>query len=261
MENITDLVLPIIKKTREILLPHWGKVENVKYKDGQAHSVVTELDKKVEKFLYGELNKVFPDIVFVGEEFGGDRTARKFWLADPIDGTSHFVRGLPFCTTMLALIEDGQVIFSAIYDFINDVMYHAERGKGAYKNGLPIQVSNRSSGKIYLAWETHHDKPENKKIEDELHKFASHFELVCSGYEHAMVAEGKIEGRVCFDHWGEDYDYAPGTLLISEAGGIVTNIGKTSYNYKDYRFIAASPIVYKKLTEGSDAIFPLIIGG
>ena len=72
-----------------------------------------------------------------------------------------------------------------------------------------------------------------------------------------LVATGKIEGRVNFDPWGKDYDYAAGSLLVQEAGGIVANLGKRTYDYRNYDYIAASPTMYKVLTEGPDAIFPI----
>jgi len=75
-------------------------------------SVVTKLDTDVEEFVSDELTKIYPDIGFVGEEHGGNREAARFWIMDPIDGTGHFIRGLPFCTSMIALVEDGHVNFS-----------------------------------------------------------------------------------------------------------------------------------------------------
>ena len=78
-----------------------------------------------------------------------------------------------------------------------------------------------------------------------------------AGYEYILVAVGKLEGRVCFNPYGEDYDYAPGSLLVSEAGGKVTNIGSTKYDFNNLNFIAANKPLYKEWTEGKDALFPI----
>ncbi len=257
MKNISESVLPIVRRTRNMLLPYWGNVESIKQKDESAHSVVTKLDEEVERYLASELKKIYPDIQFVGEEFGGNRDAKKFWLVDPIDGTAHFIRGLPFCSTMLALIEDGQVIFSVIYDFVNNVLYHAEKGKGSYKNGVAIHVSDRPITNSYVGWEIEVDKPENMKLFLKLRKISLLFKSVAAGYEYALIAQGKLEGRVCVNPHGKDYDFAPGSLLVSEAGGVVANVGKDAYDYRDVNFIAANPIVYVTLTQGGDAIFPI----
>ena len=218
---------------------------------------MTELDIWVENHLRTKLEELYPDVPFVGEETGGDRGASRKWLCDPIDGTTHFIRGNPFCTTMLALIEDGQVNMSFIYDFVGDIMYHAVRGGGAYRNGEPIHVSNRPLKGSYMGWETHIEKEENLKVHLALASKSSFFKSICAGMEFAMVAMGKLEGRVCFDPYGKDYDFAPGSLLVSEAGGIVANIGSSDYNYTNLNFIAANPVIYKELTEGPEALFPL----
>ncbi len=257
MSAITDQVLPLIRETRAMLLPHWGNAGVEVRKSQSPADVVTKLDMEVERFLADRLKKIDPGAEFVGEEFGGSRDAERLWLCDPIDGTAHFVRGLPFCTTMLAHIENGAVTFSVIYDFLNDILYHAERGQGAFRNNERITVSTRPQTDAYLSWDTHTDRNGNMEIFLKLREKAVLFKSVASGYEFAMVASGKLEGRVCFDPWGHDWDFAPGALLISEAGGVVANLGKRTYDYRNTDLIAANKEMFKTLTEGPGAIFPI----
>ena len=236
-------ILPILRRVRKMLLPHYGKVEFRVKKSGRAHDTVTKLDISVEEYYKKELAACYPDIAFVG--------------VDPIDGTSHFIRGMPFFTSQLALIEDGHVAFSVIYDFVYDVLYHAKRGRGAFANGEPIHVSNRPFQGSYLAWETHLERTENMSRFLRLREKCLMFKAGSSGFEFAMVASGKLDGRLCFDSYGKDYDFAPGSLLVEEAGGVVANIGSREYDYRNGNFIAANPLVFKQLTEGPDAIFPI----
>lgn len=257
MPAMPDAIFDVIRKTRPMLLPYWGKVDGYK-KEQDEYSIVTELDLAIETYLADELKKIEPNAAFVGEESGGSREQSRFWLCDPIDGTLQFVRGLPFCTVQLALIDRGQVTFSVIYDFLNDVLYHAQRGQGAYQNGERIKISERKPERSLIILETKLFQ-EQKNIElasrmqDRLHVMRS----LVAGYEFTMVATGKVEGRVCSDPYGKDYDYAPGSLLVSEAGGIVANIGSTAYDYRQCNLIAASPQVFRALTEGPDPILPI----
>ena len=239
-------------------MPHWGNAEVLRQKTESAGDVVTKLDEEVERYLANGLSKVLPGIAFVGEEFGGDRSAERFWLCDPIDGTQHFIRGLPFCTTMLALVENGQIIFSVIYDFINDIAYHAEQGKGAYENNKPIRVSNRPITNSYISYEARLNKPEDQQKFLQLRAKVILLNTISAGYELAMVATGKLEARICFDPYGGDYDYAPGALLVQEAGGKVVNLGTDTYDYRNVNLIAANPLVHNSLTQGPDAIFPIV---
>lgn len=257
-KEYTRVVAPILREVRPMLLPHYGNVASVSYKKDFAVEAVTDLDIKVEKFVAERLHTFDASIAFVGEETGGDRTKERFWLMDPIDGTAHFVRGLPFCTTMLALIEEGEVTFSAIYDFVNDILYSAEKGKGAFMNETPIHVSTRPLNRAYLGYETHLQKEENFLKYRALWRRSVLIKMLVAGYEFAMIACGKIDGRICFDPYGKDYDFAPGTFLVKEAGGMVTNIGKITYDYRNLDFLAVNPVIYKELVEGPDALFPII---
>ena len=247
-------VLPVLRKTRDTLLSAWGNVEVESQKDDPAVNVVTKTDIEIEKLVSTELAQIYPDISFVGEECGGSREEERFWIMDPIDGTAHFVRGLPFCTSMIALIENGIVIFSAIYDFVNDDMYWAERGMGAFKNDERLKVSNRTLAEAYIGCESNLEREENLGLYLNLQSRTVIFQSINSGWEYAMVASGKLDARICLDPFGKDYDYAPGSLLVSEAGGIVTNIGSAEYDYRNTNFIVANPAIYEELTSDKNSL-------
>jgi myo-inositol-1(or 4)-monophosphatase len=248
---------PIMRELRPLLLKHWGTIDVHHTKSESATDVVTELDIEIEQIVKEKLSTLDPTIEFVGEECGGNRKAERQWLMDPIDGTGHFIRGLPFATVMIALIENGVVTFSAIYDFVNDHLYVARRGKGSFMNGTPIHVSSRDITSSYYVIETDLKKQSNFEVFQKLlKKRGGRLNLLCAGWIFAMVACGKMDAYIGFDPFGKDYDYAPGCLLVAEAGGTVRNVGKDTYDYRDLNFIAANPTVYHDLTQGPDAIFP-----
>jgi myo-inositol-1(or 4)-monophosphatase len=250
----------IMRRRRPLLMEHWGNAPIVAQKESSIVTIVTATDIEMEEIVSEELAKEFPDIPFVGEECGGDRIKGTYWLMDPIDGTQHYMRGLPFCTAMLALIEDGKVRAGAVYDFINDIFYYAEPGEGAWKNDERISVSTRTVKEAYISWETRLANPENRKIVDEIYKRMKVVKTISAGWELVMVAEGKLDARLSFDpHWS-DYDYAPGTLIVSEAGGVIANIGSREFDIKNPNIIATNPLIFKELTEGGDALFPITKG-
>ena len=219
---------------------------------------VTDADKATERCIREILETERPDDGILGEEFGSDITGKnRYWVIDPIDGTMHFVRGNPFCTTMVVLIEDGEPIFSAIYDFVNDIMYHAEKGKGSFKDGERINVGDRPVEQSVVALETDQSKPINVEIRNKVRERSLLFQSISAGYEFVLVATGKIEARICFDPFGHDYDFAPGCLLVAEAGGIVNNIGSESYDFKNVNLIAGNKHLVENFTNKSFGIFPL----
>lgn len=251
--HVLDLIIEVGKN----LKPWFGKIKGQGYKESNAADIVTSLDIETEEFLAGSLKKHYPLIGFKGEESGFKEKEDMFWLVDPIDGTGYFVRGIPGCTTMLALIDSKEVIFSVIYDFINNNLYYAQKDQGAYCNNKKIHVSNLSPKEGYLYLECDINKNTLPKFES-LRKLSM---VLSSGYppgfEYAMVASGKIEGRINFEPLGCDFDYAPGTFLVKEAGGIVTNIGSDKFDYTNLNSIAANGKLYRALTEGKNSIFPL----
>ncbi len=240
-------VLPIIKSAGKELLKYYGKINISSQKGKLAHSIVTKLDLKTEKYLATNLRKAYPTIDFFGEEFGGNKNAKKFWLVDPIDGTAHFARGIPFCTTMIALIDSGKVVFSAINNFATGELFHAELGQGAKLNNKPTHVSDRQLVDGYLTYEINFDKKKNLDLFLDLKKKTMLFKTVSCGYEMGLIAQGKIEGRIAMDPYGGDWDYAAGSLLITEAGGRVVNIGKKTYDYTNHNFIMGNSKICQEI--------------
>ncbi len=230
----------------------YGKIAH----ETKAHAadLVTELDRKVEQGLAEALRAFDSTIGFRGEEFGVQSKSDTTWLSDPIDGTTHFVRGMPFCTSMLALIDEGEAVLSIIYDFIGEQVYWAIKGEGAYCGETKLKVSDRPLSNSIIGFESNQGIPANLKLRQQLRERTNFLQTLSAGFEFAAIASGKIEGRIAKDPYGKDWDFAPGTLLIKEAGGIVTNLGKKTYDYTNHDFLALNPVVYKELTEGPDAI-------
>jgi myo-inositol-1(or 4)-monophosphatase len=252
-------IIPILKEAAKPLRQHYGKIEATHSKSTQhkkAVDVVTKLDIETEKLIKARLQRIYPAIGFVGEETGGNRRAKRFWLCDPIDGTAHFIRGIPFYSIMLALIEDGQVTLGVIYNVTLDEIYYAEKNCGAVCNGKKIQVSKRNLRTGYIGYESNQRIAANHKLMHSIYKKTIMLKTVSAGFELALVAAGKLDARLQVDPFGQDFDFAPGSLLVEEAGGIVTNIGSKEYDYRNTNFIAANPTIYKQLTKGRNALFP-----
>lgn len=252
-----DIASTAVVKAGEKLKKHFGNISIDRNKGDRFVDVVTKLDIETENFLASEFQKFDPSIGFYGEEFGVRSKGNKYWLVDPIDGTAHFVRGIPFCTTMVALVENDIVTTSVIYNFVTGELFTAQKGLGATLNGKEIKVSSRSLKDAYMSVETNIHKDENLKIYRKINEDCIVMNTVNCGYEFGLVARGKLDGRISFDPYGKDWDYAAGSLLVEEAGGIVKNVGKDSYIYSNHDFLAVNPQVYADLTSGDSALFPI----
>ena len=215
-----------------------------------AYDLLTTIDAEVEDALKARLAILDPDTPVVGEETGGDRSVSRYWLIDPIDGTIHFVRGNHFCTIMLALIENGIPTASIIYNITTQEFYSAIKGQGSYKNGVRISTSTREINQAVILMEINIRKPGNLQKFYNLATNTKWMNLICAGYEFAMIADGRAEARICIDPYGNDYDFAAGSLLVQEAGGVVKTFDGDEYDVtkKDFVVASSSKVYYDILT-------------
>lgn len=197
----------------------FGQAAEIACKSAQAPDVVTAYDVEADARL-GELLHCFdPGIGYWGEESGRTGSQETFWLVDPIDGTGHFLRGTPLCTTMIALIHEGAVVAAVIHDFVADATYAAHLGGGATCNGTPIQVSQRGLRQAYLGVEINLQLPGNLALMQQLQARTTLVSTINCGWEFAMIASGRLDGRFMKDPWGHPWDYAPGLAVGLRGGG------------------------------------------
>ncbi len=223
----------------------------------EATNIVTDFDTEADEKMFELLSKFDASIGFHGEERGKSGSDSTFWLVDPIDGTGHFYRGLPFCTTMVSLIDQGEVVVAVINDFVRGHVYSAYRGGGAFRDDIAIKVSDRSLRESYIGVETKLDQPGNADMLTRLQQSTTVLATINCGWDFAMVASGRFDGRAMKDPLGSLWDFAPGSLLVAEAGGVVANLNQTTYDYRNFDFLAVAPRVFADLTEGPAAIFPV----
>jgi myo-inositol-1(or 4)-monophosphatase len=249
-----QLVIDVFKDFREELMQSYGKVAHISKGDG---SPVTELDVKVEVAIKQRLAEAYPEIGFHGEETDDVvGTADATWIVDPIDGTSSFIHGLPYCTNMAGLVVDGITVASVIYQFATDDLYTAIRGEGAYKNGARISVNNTElNDSIVFAGSFVYRNLYPIFAEDKVGVYAP---LGASGYEFICLAQGSIQAVTKLHCGSMMHDDVPGVLLVQEAGGHITSFEGESYSFETLNFIAATPNVTALIQKNYDKIKQII---
>src|SRR5690606_13807360 len=107
-------------------------------------TLVTQTDGAIQRFVETALEETYPAIPFIGEEMVHARQlevlhgARRFWVLDPLDGTTNFVAGFPFYGISLALVEDDAIVLGVVHDPIREETFTAVKGQGARLNGEPL---------------------------------------------------------------------------------------------------------------------------
>lgn len=231
-----ELIIGVFREMRGELMDSYGNIQHLSKSDD---SPVTHLDIKVENLLKSRLAQYYPEIGFHGEETENTPSSiDATWIVDPIDGTSSFIHGLPYCTNMAGLVVDGETVASVIYQFPTDDLYTAIKGQGAYRNNERIQVKNTDlNNSIIFAGSFVY---KNLYPLFTPYKLGIYAPLGASGYEYTRLAGGSIQGVTKLKCGSMIHDNTPGVLLVQEAGGEVVSFEGDAYNYETLNFIAGS---------------------
>jgi myo-inositol-1(or 4)-monophosphatase len=221
------LLESIIREAGSIAMTHFKDLKNLEVSKKSPRDLVTDADVAVEVFLQEALGKHYPQFGFWGEESGqsADQTSR--WIVDPIDGTHSFSRGQYFWGISVALEIDQELVFGAVYAPALDDYYAAEKGKGAWKNGMPIAVSHESDladamiGTGFACLRSY-------LKDNNLQRFCKIAEVTTgqrrfgsAAIDLCLVADGQLDA-----FWEQElnlYDVAAGALIALEAGATVTD--------------------------------------
>lgn len=193
--------------------------------------LVTETDKKCERLVQETIRKAYPMHGFIGEEESSEQgyvkaiTDSPTWICDPLDGTTNFVHRFPFVCVCVALAIDKRVVLGVVYNPILDECFTAMRGSGAYRNGMPIHVSEEMElTKSLLATEVGvaRDAETMRAIYERITKITPHIRgLRCCGscaLNMCGVAMGRLDAFYEIG-FGGPWDVAAAGIVLEEAGG------------------------------------------
>lgn len=210
--------------------------------------LVTEVDRRSEALITRGLLEKFPGHTVIGEETAGTvGTVPEgyAWYVDPLDGTTNFVYGIPFCSVSIGLARNGKMIAGVVYDPFRDECFRASEGCGTFLNSRPARVdsSRRMLREALLVT----GYPENKKFNERLLNInypkiagscANLRALGSAALELAYISCGRLTGF--WEHTLMPWDVAAGSLLVAEAGGRVTTINGEKLTLENYLSIAAT---------------------
>jgi myo-inositol-1(or 4)-monophosphatase len=223
-ETDLDLLQSAVREAGKIALRFFGGQYKRWTKEGG--SPVTEADLAVDTFLKDTLRHARPDYGWLSEESLDDPArleARRVFVVDPIDGTVAFMKGRPHFTICAAVVENGRPIAGVVLNPAADENFIAETGKGAFLNGAPIHVGQRSeiAGCRLLG---------NKQVfADWPPMYVENFSSIA--YRVALVAAGRFDAMISLTT-KRDWDMAAADIILSEAGGrlVGANAGPLAYN-------------------------------
>lgn len=250
--TLTDLER-LARSAGAILREGYDKEHTVHYKG--TIDLVTEADHASEAFLLDEIKSAFPGGHILAEESGNILGSNEdLWYIDPLDGTVNYAHHIPIFCVSIGFASKGALTLGAVYDPMRDEMFSAEKGKGAFLNGKPIQVSGAAeleksllvTGFPYDTWDTELD---NFKYFERLAKKTQGVRrLGSAALDVCYVAAGRFDGFWEFEL--KPWDVAAGGLIAREAGAKVATIdGREDFLSAPMSILAATPGIYEGVKE------------
>jgi len=248
--HFLEVAVEAAREAGAILLEGHSRPKNISYK-GEV-DLVTDTDKKSEAAIVARLRRHFPRHAIVAEEGGGspEPSARFCWHVDPLDGTTNFAHGFPCFAVSIGLVENGEPLAGVIFNPTADELFTAMRGEGAYLNRKRIHVSGVDSlSRSLLAT----GFPSHKRVQNPNIHYYWEFTLRSHGVRRAGAAALDLACVACgrFDGFWEfglkSWDTAAGTLLVREAGGVVTDFAGKPFHPGDVECLASNGRIHSEM--------------
>ena len=238
------------RKAGKILIRDFGEIENLQIQSKSIGDFVTNADINVEKSILDTLKYYYPNHSYITEESGKIDGNENTIIIDPIDGTSNFIHGIPHVGIIIAKMENKEITDGIIFNPILNEFYWASKGKGSWCNDRRLRVSNRHklSDCIIgtgLPFGERIYKNYLREVDEILKVTAGIRRLGSAGLDLAYVASGKLDG-----FWEKDinlWDICTGALLVTEAGGKISNCNGGNWTVDNRDIIASNMKIHSEL--------------
>ena len=226
---LVKVMIDAVRKAAKGLTRDFGELAELQVSKKGPADYVSAADLKAEQVLIEALTAARPGYGFLGEERGliegSDKTHT--WIADPLDGTTNFLHAIPHFAVTVALERAGQIVAGVTFNPISNELYWAERGKGCFLNDKRLRVAARNNlGESVLATGIPFmGNPGHAAFLKELHQISNRVSGVrrfgSAALDLAYVAAGRFDGF--WERGLGRWDMAAGVLLVTEAGGVVSD--------------------------------------
>jgi myo-inositol-1(or 4)-monophosphatase len=236
-------------------IPTPAKLEQVALtRKTNAIDLVTEADRESEEAVIRTINRAFPDHAILAEESGANaHLSEHRWIIDPVDGTTNFAHGFPQFCVSIAYERRGRVELAVVFDALKRELFVAARGRGARLNAQAIRVSATPSLDLaLLATGFPYDRRERRNF---YFTFWEAFMMRTQGVRRTgsaaldlcYVACGRVDA---FWEFGlKAWDVAAGAMIVTEAGGRVTNLDGSALDLDARKILASNGKLHRAMRE------------
>ena len=256
--NDVEIGMEAARRGAEVLLRYWEQLGKEDAAVKARNDWVSAADRESEAAIVSYLREQRPDDRTLGEEGGAsegtsDAERGRIWIIDPLDGTSNYLQHFPFWSVSIALRRGGEIVAAVIYEPLRDLFFTAERGAGAFRNGKRMQVSGQGGVEgSFLAtgfpFRAQQFVSVYTRVFEDVIRIAKGVRRAGSAaLDLAYTAAGVFDGF--FELHLAPWDVAAGSLLVTEAGGVVTDFSGGDRWLVRGNIVGAAAGVHRELIE------------
>lgn len=260
MEPLINIAVNAARVAGDIIIRHAEQIDRLQITAKSRNELVSEVDIKAEQAIIATIHKAYPQHGILAEESGlHESDSDCIWIIDPLDGTTNFLHGFPFYSVSIAVKIKNRIEHGVVYDPLRHEFFIASRGRGARLNDRRIRVSKQTMLSASLLGTGFPFRDMNVA-----QRYLPTFEALlgkCAGVRRAgsaaldlsYLASGRLDG---FWEFGlRPWDIAAGALILTEAGGLISDFQGSDDFLKSGDVVAGTPKVFKALLQ---ALSPVI---
>jgi myo-inositol-1(or 4)-monophosphatase len=254
MHALLNVAVMAARRAGAVLGRNFNKRDKLTVEMKGRNDFVSSADIAAEKAIIEVIHKHYPDHAIQAEESGAQGESDHLWIIDPLDGTTNYLHGLPVFAIAIGLQINGRLEHGVVYDPMSEELFTASRGEGAQLDGRKIRVSgNKDLDRALIGTGFPYRQSENEvepylaMLGQVVKNTAGVRRLGAAALDLCYVACGRFDG---FWETGlQPWDLAAGTLIIREAGGIISALDGNENHMETGHVLAGTPRIYRGLAK------------
>ena len=251
MHPMLNIAVKAARRAGNLIYRATDKIDHLTVTKKSHADFVSEVDRAAEQTIIQTLLEAYPDHAILAEESGVHGESEFVWIIDPLDGTTNFLHGFPQFAVSIALQHKGIITQAVVYDPTKNELFTATRGRGAFLNDKRIRVTKRvhladaliGTGFPYTRFE--HMDAYIGILRDLMEQTSGLRRPGSAALDLAWMAAGRLDGF--YETGLKPWDIAAGTLLITEAGGMVSDLHGSDPFLKTGHICAGNPDIHQQL--------------
>ncbi|MBY0575735.1 MAG: inositol monophosphatase [Gallionellaceae bacterium] len=251
MHPMLNIAVKAARRAGNLIYRSADKIDHLTITKKSHADFVSEVDRAAEQTIIQTLLEAYPNHAILAEESGAQGDSEFVWIIDPLDGTTNFLHGFPQFSVSIALQHKGIITQAVVYDPVRNELFTATRGSGAFLNDKRLRVTKRlhladsliGTGFPYTKFE--HMNAYLGIFKDLIQQTAGLRRPGSAALDLAWMAAGRYDGF--FETGLHVWDIAAGTLLITEAGGMISDLHGSDTFLKTGHVCAGNPEIHPQL--------------